>query len=322
MKDIIEIFEIEKTCKYRGEVYRVRDNGAVYRLRKPEKRKRPLDEIWRFGKSVKHGYLAFSSEAVHRIVATAFHKKPSERHIVDHIDTNKKNNRPDNLRWVTRLENILLNPITLRRIISRYGSIDNFFKNQSKTKDGQPEQGFDWMRPVTKEESENTKKNLMKWAKEGKIPTGGQLGEWIFLNMGHQKKEKVEEAPISIPPIAIQKDWKTPSEFPNCPISLTENTIKTYKKNLKRGTIFCKNIYDNSITKDVKISKDGKELYVLTKFDDWIIKPYALAVVYIENEKIVHHSIGTFFKLIGAQKQMTLGLGLEWTGEDSIDDYA
>ena len=75
MKDIIDIFKIEKTCKYRGEVYRVRDNGAVYRLRIPEKRKRPLDEMWHFGKPDKwKGYLTFAGETVHRIVATAFHK--------------------------------------------------------------------------------------------------------------------------------------------------------------------------------------------------------------------------------------------------------
>ncbi|MBD8489191.1 HNH endonuclease [Echinicola sp. CAU 1574] len=62
-----------------------------------------------------------SSETVHRIVVTAFHGvQPSESHVIDHIDTNKRNNRLENLRWVTRLENILLNPITLSRIIFNY----------------------------------------------------------------------------------------------------------------------------------------------------------------------------------------------------------
>ena len=45
---------------------------------------------------------------VHRIVATAFHgEQPSEKHIVDHIDTNRRNNRAENLRWITRLDNLL-----------------------------------------------------------------------------------------------------------------------------------------------------------------------------------------------------------------------
>ena len=128
MKDLSDIFEIQKTCEYKGEVYHVRDNGYVFRLRRPNKRKRPLDEIWTIGNVDKRrGYLNFSSEAVHRIVAIAFHEKPSKSHVVDHIDTNKQNNRPENLRWVTRLDNILLNPISCKRVIYKFGSIDKYF---------------------------------------------------------------------------------------------------------------------------------------------------------------------------------------------------
>ena len=49
MNDLLDIFEEERTCEYRGEIYRVRDNGAVCRQINPEKRKRKLDEIWSFG---------------------------------------------------------------------------------------------------------------------------------------------------------------------------------------------------------------------------------------------------------------------------------
>jgi hypothetical protein len=81
LKDLSDIFEIQKTCEYKGEVYHVRDNGYVFRFRKSNKRKRPLDELWTNGKINKQrGYLSLSSEAVHRIVATAFHKKPSHKH--------------------------------------------------------------------------------------------------------------------------------------------------------------------------------------------------------------------------------------------------
>lgn len=324
MNNILDIFETEKICEYRGEIYRVRDNGSVFRCKKPENRKRPLDEKWTFGKpDNKKGYLNFSSETVHRIVATAFHgEQPSDKHIVDHIDTNKKNNRPENLRWITRLENILMNPITLSRIIYKYGSIDNFLSNPAKPIDGELEQNFEWMRTVTKEESDNTRKNLINWAKEGKIPVGGQLGEWIFSNIGHQKESPVEENQLteSLTPIAIQKNWKTQSEFPNCPQSLTKNSIKTYKKNLLKGTKFSRNQYGESIVENSELSENEKELFVLTTSDN--MKPFALAKVYIENEKFVHESLGTFFTLIGGQKQFNLALGLEWTGEDSIDDYS
>ena len=440
MDNLFDINEPEKICEYRGETYRVRENGSVFRLQKPDKRKRPLDEKWTFGKPCKQkGYMNFSSETVHRIVATAFHgKQPSEQHIVDHIDTNKKNNRPENLRWITRLENILLNPITLSRIIFKYGSIDNFLENPSKPIDGELEQNFEWMRTVTKEESYNTRRNLENWAKEGKIPKGGQLGEWIHtklnpynlktntkssdkpknpntpkiigehpiqsyydnLNKGdilfcqgdeihfvlekeitnsrqmkvtaiqdlspshiafywyeityngrfyehirrnvfyreptdeyrnilelfskavQQKDDYSKEDFLtqSKTPNAIQKNWQTQSEFPNCPTSVTENSIESYKQKLVKGNPFSINQYGKSSVEDSEIHENKRELLVLTKSDS--IKPYALAKVYIENEKFVHESLGSFFTSIGAQKQFSLALGLEWTGEDSIDDYS
>ena len=152
----------------------------------------------------------FSSETVHRIIATAFHgEQPSDKHIVDHIDTNKKNNRPENLRWITRLENNILNPITLSRIIYKYGSIDNFLSNPAKPVYGELEQNFEWMRTVTKEESDNTRNNLINWANKGKIPVGGQLGEWVFSNIGNRKESsvKVNQLTESSTPIATQKNW-------------------------------------------------------------------------------------------------------------------
>ena len=100
---------------------------------------------------------------------------------------------------------------------------------------------------------------------------------------------------------------------------MTENSIKIYKNNLLKGTIFSKNQYGKSVVENSELSENKKELFVLTSSDN--MKPFALAKVYIENEKLVHESLGAFFTLIGGQKQFNLALGLEWTGEDSIDDY-
>jgi HNH endonuclease len=127
---LLDQFDKELEVEYRGETYRVRDNGSVCRQRKSNERKRPLDGIWTFGwVNASTGYMQIGNEVVHRIVATAFHgEQPSEKHIVDHIDTNRRNNRAENLRWITRLDNLLQNPITLRRIITAFGSLDEFLK--------------------------------------------------------------------------------------------------------------------------------------------------------------------------------------------------
>ena len=148
-------FDKELEVEYRGEVYRVRDNGSVCRQRIAKKPKRPLDEIWTFGTpSASTGYMHINSVVVHRIIATAFHgEQPSDKHIVDHIDTNRRNNRAENLRWITRLDNLLQNPITLRKIIIAYGSLDEFFKNPSAPLNPKAIKNFDWMRTVSKEEA-------------------------------------------------------------------------------------------------------------------------------------------------------------------------
>ena len=155
MIDINEYTQ-EKHCIYKDEEYLVRDNGAVLRKSRPTHNIRKLDNKWTFGKvNTKTGYLEIASQRVHRIVAIAFlGDPPTKEHIVDHIDTNRQNNRPDNLRWITRLENVVLNEITRKRIEYRTGvSIFDFLANPSKYRDRLDSPDFSWMRSVTETEA-------------------------------------------------------------------------------------------------------------------------------------------------------------------------
>ena len=126
----INDFKEEKKCDYKDRTYSVRDNGLVYCHQKEGSRPSPLDNKWTFGKKdEKTGYMMIAGVRVHQIVATAFHGVPEyPTMVVDHIDTNRCNNRPENLRWLTRLENVLNNPYTRSRIAFLCDSIEAFRK--------------------------------------------------------------------------------------------------------------------------------------------------------------------------------------------------
>lgn len=313
-------FEKECDCIYKDEQYSVRDNGAVLRHAPNNKLPRPTDNNWTFGKlNSKTGYLEIASVRVHRIVATAFHKEPpTKEHVVDHIDTNKQNNRPDNLRWVTRLENILLNPITARRIELVCGSVEAFLANPSKFRDKFPDPNYEWMCSVSREEAQASKERLLAWAESDKPLQGGSLGEWIYnRSVSSQVTDYVVkelEFINSLTSNAVQKvrNWKTPSEFPCCPQENAHNPIADYTANLEVGNVFSRNQYASSIIDRFAISKDENTLWIMCKSgDENPIKPYSLAEITYQNNVFVHNSLGTFFEKDGAEKQFTLAQGLE-----------
>ena len=126
----ISDFEREIECEYKDEKYCVRDNGAIMRLPRTQASSRKKDNVWTFGDTLHNGYLYYCGVPVHRIVCSAFNGiAPTDQHVVDHIDTNRQNNRPENLRWLTKLENILNNEITRRKVELVCGSIEAFLEN-------------------------------------------------------------------------------------------------------------------------------------------------------------------------------------------------
>lgn len=243
MKPSVNDYTREEECVYKDERYSVRDNGAVWRHPREGKRPRPTDCQWTFGKpNSKTGYMEIGSARVHIIVAMAFYgAQDTKVYVVDHIDTNRQNNRIENLRWLTRLENVLLNPISRKKIEYICGcSAEEFLANPEKYRNMiQSDTGFGWMRTVTKEEGEQCLKNLLKWVASDKQPSGGSMGEWIYkpLSIKYNPIEEIPEEPnyiMSLTPRAAQRDWRTPSEFPCTPQEVGDTPLVTYAENLKR----------------------------------------------------------------------------------------
>jgi hypothetical protein len=267
----LENFNKVSECVYKNERYSVRDNGAVFRHPLAEKRVRPTDNQWTFGNlNGKTDYLEIASVRVHRIVASAFHSEPpTKEHVVDHIDTNKQNNRPDNLRWVTRLENILLNPITAKRIEIICGSVEAFLADPSKFRGKFPDTNFEWMCTVSKKEAQVSLERMLSWAKSNNPLKGGSLGEWIF-NREVDRTPPIKELDyiVSKTPNAAQRiasHFDKPNEFPSTPQAFEVNPLTVYFENLKEGVPFFKNHNGEYIVVKTGFSKDKNALYVLTK---------------------------------------------------------
>lgn len=327
MTDGISIHDFNKevVCSYKDERYSVRDNGAVLRHARVGDKPRPTDNQWTFGKqNDMTGYMEIVSVRVHIIVATAFHGERSTKvYVVDHIDTNRSNNRLENLRWLTRLENVLKNPITRKKIEFVCGcSAEEFLSNPVKYRDKFLEPNFTWMRAVSAEEAKACLENLQAWAKSDKPPAGGAIGEWIYkpTALQYQPIEAISEIIKSNTLNAVQRDWRIASEFPCCPQEITKEPISDYAERLKPGLIFCRNNLYASVVSKSTLSADRQSLYIVAE-SKGATKPWALAMITFENDLFVHSNLGTFFSLEGVEKEYCLSQGLEWTGGDSFDDY-
>ena len=320
LEHLLTSFDQERKTEYHGERYAVRDNGAVCRLNPFRKRARPLDKKWTFGRQIRStGYMHIAGVRVHRIVCSAFHgEPPTDSHVVDHIDTNRANNRPENLRWVTRLENVLLNPISTRRIELVYGSLEAFFANPQSVQGKTNFPDIAWMKTISKADAELAKERLQNWAKSGSVPSGGVLGEWLYGTRERADFEKEPEEFESLTNSAIQVKWKTPTTFPCCPSEVGLNALRKYAANLTFGSVFADNQYGQSLVVDVSCSET--QLVVLTRVTD-SVKDWAVAHISTANEFFYHRSEGTFYQLAGAVKEFANLSGEEHGIGETFDDY-
>ena len=360
--NLLEVFDREMWCEFHGRKYCVRDNGAVMRLPKEGGRFSSADYVWTFGtKNLNNGYLFFVGNVrIHQIVCTAFHGPAPERNmVVDHMNGNRCDNRPANLRWITREGNTFDNPITAKKMAYRFGSIGAARKllhdNPQAFRWVLDEHAPDttWMRPVSNGEATNLEKRNNHWVQRGGTMSGqgGTPGDWMFTDPIFSEDEVVEAIEAtggeeayyptlgqpmatmegaryvdeyalkeSLTPGASQLNWKTPNAFPLCPVR-EERTLVAYLENLKPGARFSVNRYGSgSLVEEAGYNASEDVLYVLGKLINGV-HPFALCRISFKGGEFIHEFIRSYESEIGGHKYFTLAMGREWTGGDCIDDY-
>lgn len=128
-------------------------------------------------------YLCYGKYQIHRMVAEMFIPNPENKLFIDHIDTNKHNNRADNLRWVTSKENS--NNILTKQHQSENHKGKNVGKRSEETKKKMSEAA---KRRIHKPMSEETKKKISE-AQKGKI----------HKPMSEETKQKLREYNLKNP---------------------------------------------------------------------------------------------------------------------------
>ena len=297
-------YKEERICTYKERQYKVRDNGAIMRLPKADKKPGKNDNIWTFGKKDTAGYLTLAGIRVHLIVAHAFlGEKPSKELVVDHIDTIKVNNRPSNLHYVTRFENMVTNPLTRMKLEHATGlPIEKILEDLSVLHNLSLPPNLTWVNSVSQDEA-----NILRQKMNAKL-----LSKPIGTT-------KYTEAIKTEPAFALQTDgWRPLGQFPFCP-QHEDSSLEEYVSNIKKGKPFFSNTYKNYIADEFALSADGKTLAVKCS-DLEAVKSNILITVTYHSKKWFVHKCDRFFSEEGLEKYYTLALGNEWTGGDVFDD--
>lgn len=302
-QSLIEVFDCEKQCEYRGRQYLVRDNGAVFRLQKEGCRASKWDNKWTFGKfDPNTGYLLISQERVHRIVCTAFHGEPvGDRNVVDHKDTNRCNNRPENLHWVSKMENIFNNPITMAKVELICGSKEAFMANPSllfghESKDP----NFYWMRSVSPEEAKAAYERWLEWANKPKeermsIVGGSGPGEWIHDPKGYRINPNSPFYGFQRWGIKVV-DRTEESLFPLAPLSTVagEDVLQKYREALVPGAVFLISRYYKTVFRDAVFFSEENKLRVLTERENAQSIAWYVFEIWPEGNLLVHKKVGNY----------------------------
>lgn len=316
--DLLNDYSEIRECEFEGERYSVRNNGAVMRHPKST-RMRQHDSYWTFGIPDKAGYPAIAGKRVHRIVAAAFLPSPErDDFVIDHIDTNKRNNRVSNLHWVSRLDNIIKNPITRKKIELVTGlPIEEVLKDMSVLRNLDLKPNLAWMRYVSQEEATRSLKTWLSWAenpntrKRYEVTAKSKMGTFHSYHDG-------EKCWLSRTPGVLLAGWRPDGDFFACPG--LGHTLEDYLQNIHKGEIFYRNDYGHEIIiSEAAISNDGTKMMV-KGVDKNGVKGNVLSTVWMEDGLFAHERY-PYFDPLAMDKYYELGLGHEWKGGDVFDDY-
>lgn len=167
-----ENYTRQVVCEYKSHRYSVRDNGAIMRHGDAG------DEEWTFGTFNSRGILHYKNVSVPKVVATAFlGPAPNDFYFASHIDGNVENNRPENLRWLSPLEQILDNPKTISSIMERCGSIDAFLMNPASLL--KEDVQFLRLQTITGGDVLDAIKHLVSMSSDVPLRTGNIYVDWL-----------------------------------------------------------------------------------------------------------------------------------------------
>jgi hypothetical protein len=305
MMDNIEINETE--ISFRDERYSVRDNGYILRHSRSTGRKRKDDDTWTFGTSVdEKGFYLIGNQTVHSIIATAYcGVKPSGQHIVLHKNYNKKDNRSQNLMWVTKFQFHILQPNVQSqlKIVSKKKKLEDVLSNFESIKLQLPNNLL-WMQSISQEEANKA------------------LEMFRVLKFDLKKDSEYKDIKSLTKNAVQRKNWWIKCEFPCCPKDDIRNTLYTYYENLSNNKLFCINDYYKTIIDAFSFNKDKTAIIIKgSDSEEESVKPWKLAEITLENSVYVHKNLGTFFKEDGANKYFTIAIGEEWLNGEVFDDF-
>ena len=303
MIKVDEEYTEERECIYKGRHYRVRNNGAVMRVPSPDKRVTKYDNVWTFGNKDANGYLSIAGVRIHTIVAKAFlGERPGEL-VIDHIDTIKTNNRPSNLRYVTRFENLVGNPLTRGKIEQLTGlPIEEVLKDMTILHNLNLPPKFSWVKGISQKEADHIRMELSQ-----------------LISKPITKKENAP-GNNSKTEYAIQAGgWYPRGFFPFCP-QHEDSSLEEYASNIVIGKPFFFHHDNKYLVDGFGLSNDRKTLAV--KCSDLLApKQNILITVTYNSRKWFIHTCNRYFAEESLEKYYTLAIGREWTGGDVFDDY-